>query len=434
MAKIIINHLGAISSFETEINQFNLFIGEQATGKSTICKAIYFFRCIKDELIKYLYNIAIEGQIKEELLPKAINQVCKNIFIELFGSSFKLSKDLQLQYICYDDIYIQANLTQKNKFITIKFSPKFNEKIKMLEKEVLTYHKNSKNYNTILNFGALENLRLHQDIIKKINTLFGDDMETYYIPAGRSLLTLMTNQKTTLSYDSIDLVNKKFMQLIESIQSKFDMGISNVHKYFPDSENKFDVHKISQEIIESLKGEYIIEKRQEYLTIPNSNEKIPINFISSGQQELLWLLNLLYILLLLNKKSFVIIEEPEAHLYPTLQKQVVDFIVQFMNITGSTVFVTTHSPYILSNVNTLYYAGRLISENKKANEVEKIMGKYNYIHPDCINACKLINKPNSTVCEKLIDKDSNEILTELIDEISNTINEKYTELFYLEEE
>lgn len=436
MAKIIINHLGAISSFETEINRLNLFIGEQATGKSTICKAIYFFRSIKDELIKYLYNIAIDGP-QQELFPKAINSVSKQIFIELFGYSWKLPENLSLEYIYSNNIFINVSLrknTRGKKFINIEFSKELKNQIKDFEKELLKYHDNTRTYDTLSSFVSTERLRLHQDIIKKINILFDDEMETYYIPAGRSLLTLMTNQKTKLDYNTIDLVNRKFMQFIENIQPKFDMGISNVHNYYPDGNRKFDVHKMSQEIIQGLKGEYLIENGKEYLAIPDSEEKVPINFISSGQQEILWLLNQLYILLLRNEKSFVIIEEPEAHLYPTLQKNVVDFIVQFMNITGSTVFVTTHSPYILSNVNTLYYAGRLIAENKKTNEVEKIMGKYNYIHPDCINACKLISKPNSTVCQKLIDKDSNEILTELIDEISDTINEKYTDLFYLEEE
>lgn len=47
MGRITIKHLGVIKDFEMDIKQFNLLIGEQATGKSTICKAVYFFRSIK---------------------------------------------------------------------------------------------------------------------------------------------------------------------------------------------------------------------------------------------------------------------------------------------------------------------------------------------------------------------------------------------------
>lgn len=50
MQKIIIKYLGPVRELEMEIKDFNLFIGEQATGKSTVAKAIYFFRIIKSTL------------------------------------------------------------------------------------------------------------------------------------------------------------------------------------------------------------------------------------------------------------------------------------------------------------------------------------------------------------------------------------------------
>lgn len=436
MAKIIIHHLGAISQFEMEIKQFNLLIGEQATGKSTICKAIYFFRTIKDELIKYLYTLAIDGQ-KEELFPKQVNRVCKEIFVELFGYSWKLPQNLNMKYIYSNNIYIEVSLKKRydgKRYINIKFSDELKKNIQIIEKESLNYHDNIRSYDNISSFVSTERLRLHQDIIKKINNLLDDNMETYYIPAGRSLLTLMTNQKTKLDYDTIDLVNRRFMQFIESIQPKFDSGIKEVHRYYTDGQRKFDVHKFSSEIIKSLKGEYSFENGQEYLKIPDSKDKVLINFISSGQQEILWLLNQLYVLLLRNEKSFIIIEEPEAHLYPTLQKNIVDFIIQFMNITESTIIVTTHSPYILNNINNSYYAGNLIKKYGVNNDIEKISGKYNYINPDNILACKLNYNNEHTVCTSLIDTNLAELSTESIDEVSDSINETYTNLFYAEEE
>lgn len=42
MQKIKICYLGPVKELEMKINDFNLIIGEQATGKSTVAKAIYF--------------------------------------------------------------------------------------------------------------------------------------------------------------------------------------------------------------------------------------------------------------------------------------------------------------------------------------------------------------------------------------------------------
>lgn len=69
MQKIIIKYLGPVRELEMEIKDFNLLIGEQATGKSTVAKAIYFFRIIKSTLHHYFYHshIRIPGRIITDL-------------------------------------------------------------------------------------------------------------------------------------------------------------------------------------------------------------------------------------------------------------------------------------------------------------------------------------------------------------------------------
>lgn len=47
MPKLIINKLGPVETCELECSQFMNFTGFQASGKSTIAKAIYYFRTIK---------------------------------------------------------------------------------------------------------------------------------------------------------------------------------------------------------------------------------------------------------------------------------------------------------------------------------------------------------------------------------------------------
>lgn len=135
------------------------------------------------------------------------------------------------------------------------------------------------------------------------------------------------------------------------------------------------------------------------------------------------------------EKAFIIIEEPEAHLYPKLQKEVMDFIAQFMNLTGSTVLVTTHSPYVLTCVNTLLYAGKLLKNDKIKDKVKKVTGKNKFLDPLEMNALKL--KYNfdikHTEVENLMNSDTYELSTELIDDISDSINQIYSNLFYLEE-
>lgn len=437
MAKIIIGHLGVIKNFEMDLKQFNLFIGEQATGKSTICKAVYFFRSIKNELIEYLYAIAIDGQGKNGKFPKVLYGTCIHVFEELFGYIRALPEDLEMEYQFTQQITMKVYLkcTDNKKSIAVNYSDKLSAEMVRLEKLSMDFFYMTKGYDTVSGFASTERLRLHQEIVKSVNEILSDDLETYYIPAGRSLLTLMTNQKTKLDYDTIDLVNRKFMQFIENIQPKFSAGILQLHQAFPKEERNFDVIQMAQQVITGLKGEYIYNQGREYLILPDNKEQVPINFSSSGQQEVLWLLNQLYVLMLKEEKGFIIIEEPEAHLYPKLQKEVMDFIAQFMNLTGSTIFVTTHSPYILTCANNLLYAGKLMRNPMLKEKVEKIAGNNKYLEPLKINAFKIKNnlEKNLTEVDDLLNPVTEELSTELIDDISDTINQTYSSLYYLEE-
>ena len=44
MKKIVIRNNGPVNYFEMAVEKFNLLIGEQAAGKSTIAKSVYYFK------------------------------------------------------------------------------------------------------------------------------------------------------------------------------------------------------------------------------------------------------------------------------------------------------------------------------------------------------------------------------------------------------
>ncbi len=152
------------------------------------------------------------------------------------------------------------------------------------------------------------------------------------------MITLLINNRSLMDSDGLDLITRQFMQIIDNIHGMFSDGIRNVHKRYPDGKRSFDVAKVSEMLISDLKGDYQFVSGKEYIVVQDentSNEKIPINFASSGQQEVLWLLNQPYVLMLKKENAFVIIEEPEAHLYPSLQNKVVEFISYFANVNNS---------------------------------------------------------------------------------------------------
>lgn len=439
MQKIIIKYLGPVRELEMEIKDFNLFIGEQATGKSTVAKAIYFFRIIKSTLTDYLcqlYDTALyNGNDVSDGFNKVLKKELKSVFISLFGYSWDLDKRLYLRYEYTTGIWIDVKLNDKGKkqYISVRYSPKLAQTLKTLEEEALDLFEQKMETATIsLAYASRERLRNYDNFKNRVNEIFDDYKETYYIPAGRSMLTLLVNNRSLLENDNLDLITRQFMQVIDNIHRVFEDGIRNVHKRYPDGERKFDVTRTAEMLITDLKGDYLYQGGKEYIIIEdedNHSERIPINFASSGQQEVLWLLNQLYILMLKKEKAFVIIEEPEAHLYPKLQNEVVKFISYFANINSSSILITTHSPYILTSINSLYCAGKVLDKNPKyARKVYDIIGSNCAITPQNVTALK-INK--ETENSNLINEELQELNTEMIDEISDSVNEEYMELYYL---
>ncbi|MFN4953856.1 MAG: AAA family ATPase [Aphanizomenon sp.] len=81
MQKIIINNFGSIKYAEIEVKKILVLIGEQASGKSTIAKLIYFFKTIQEDLFSQIYrdkqNQSLD--INSDILPP-IQQKFYNFF------------------------------------------------------------------------------------------------------------------------------------------------------------------------------------------------------------------------------------------------------------------------------------------------------------------------------------------------------------------
>ena len=121
---------------------------------------------------------------------------------------------------------------------------------------------------------------------------------------------------------------------------------------------------------------------------------------------------LLILLSVLNSKTSttIIFEEPEAHLFPKDQQRLVELLIYILNHTqsGNRLIITTHSPYILSVLNNLIYAGKLKSKSIDENL---------YLHFENISAYSLSNNK----AKSILNKENNLIDANYIDDVSNDI-------------
>ena len=111
--KLIIHNLGPMKNCELYIKDYMVFTGQQASGKSTVAKSIFFFKNIKNLLMLLIKKqlFLIESEINIPLKDKLIKEIRLN-FLQVFGSTWGMPKDMKISY-CYDTeekIFINISL------------------------------------------------------------------------------------------------------------------------------------------------------------------------------------------------------------------------------------------------------------------------------------------------------------------------------------
>ena len=431
MQKIEIRNFGPIKELNLDIKDFSIFIGPQASGKSTIAKTIFFFKSLNDDLVKYF----IESVEKSDF-SKSIGTYAKSIrqkYLDYFGSSTHLN-GLHLKYYYTEKIWISITIETNHKYITPNFSEQFKDDFKNLVKEAIEFSSflGQRNPSLLTSKDLLqidsEKRKFVFYIKEKCNFIFQEDRELIFIPAGRSLLATLSDQLQFINPRNLDFLMRTFLDKINIVRPIFNKSLSDIIKerrLLTQYEIDYNKTKLADEIISKiLRGKYQYDKDGEKIFY-ETNKYVKLNFSSSGQQESLWILLLLFIIILEKQNVFIVIEEPEAHLFPEAQKEISNLIALMSNVENSQVIITTHSPYILASLNNLILANKVGSENIN---VEKRINKNLWINRDKVYAA-LVTKGQ---VKDIIDNELNIIQQENIDSVSGTINDEFDFLFQFE--
>lgn len=424
MERIVINKLGPIKYCDLEINDFMVFTGPQAAGKSTIAKSIFFFNNIKN-LMLMQFNKRFLGEnitLNLSFENRLIREIRSN-FLQTFGTTWCMDNDMSMEYYYTDTVYIKISLKNNPvslNYIWIDFSEK------------LSAFLNS--YDAV-QLDLLTHARDNEAIKKSIEALFGNSEEIIYIPAGRSMMTLFSSQLmfmySVMSDDqkrSLDYCTQNYLERIMQLKPSFSNSVQTLIK------NKIELTdiKIDKENLQQcadlmrqiLQGEYRNIDGEERLQVAQKRY-VKINFASSGQQEAVWILNVVFYYLLNNKKAFFIIEEPESHLFPNAQKLIAEFISLAKN-GGNKVLLTTHSPYILGTINNMLYANR-ISKEVGRKKLAKIIHPLKWIDFQKMSAYYV----DAGSIQSCMDTEFEEIDNDVIDDASDEINSDFEKMVEL---
>ncbi|MDB9309061.1 AAA family ATPase [Aphanizomenon sp. CS-733/32] len=434
MQRISIENFGPVKKFEADVTNIMLLIGPQASGKSTISRSIFLFKSLKDEILNYIYGDNLASFLPNDHRYNDLLRFIKFNFVQYFGlkpdcaefrSTYQYSSEKQITIYKSED-----NLD-------VKFSFTLENELNLLITEILNYKIISQEqhnpFKSLEELRELEsNKRLQFNYFKsRIDKIFEETHSPVFIPAGRSLMSTLTDQLQEIKNpDTLDYFTKSFVERINLLKTYFTDDLNTLIANKDAALNLGD--DLSRLLKKILKGEYRFNADidQERIYFKN-NQYVKLQYASSGQQESVWILLLIFRYILDGTSVFMVFEEPEAHLYPETQSDIVELIGLLANVYNNQIIITTHSPYILSSFNNLLYAHQ-VGKNKVGDEreaVESIVNSKSWIDPDRISAYFI----SENGYESIIDEELKLIQAEKIDSASSIINDKFNDLFNLDE-
>ena len=457
MQKIIIDKFRQITHAEIELRDFVFLIGEQASGKSTIAKLIYYFKSLKQEYIAFFDEDGILnfGTIVREKLKKNI----QDKFAVYFGKSYLLDDDFKVTYYFSTDEDFYVTLSKKNDSLNFSFSDKqwnvlcsesyqLIGELKRLPKTSKINQRSSIPSQSAFFDEQRREMSINRKKIIAANKIFCDERDCMFLPAGRNITVSYPGQFQMLFYgelrsatyeeskdNSIDLLLMRDFFSYSRLLTDF----FSIQQLVKPTKSRFE-RKIYDNIMGTLRGKYKNESGFEKIMHGDDSHFTPLSKASSGQQEAIRIIQDAMYILTENLKASRIIEEPETHLFPKAQQLLIQLLILVANKTNNQIIITTHSPQVMATFNNLLYYSRVLqSSPDKKGEIERRFGTEGFDESKQEQLNITINKfqaysltPNEEIyCKSIVDSTTNLIGENFIDEATESIYDEFDFLYSL---
>ncbi len=402
-----LKNIGAIKDAKIELGELTVICGKNNTGKTYITYSIYGFlheltflfmkaKKFNSLKIKKIINIDLKS-LEEELviinkfLGKSYTQNLQNIFnvnVEEFSDS---------KFNFFSSIVQENNFTFKAKIK--ENDDKFCEVIATKKDKCLEITiENANEQETI--FLAF-NLSLYACYFGRIFR------QAFIISAERTGIQLFQKELDKRKNDLIkELTKTRDLDLLEEKLARFALPIENNIDFTRDYYNIVKLNSFLKEkhpdivnYIEEMLGiEYAIVNGERVVIDKKTGKALPYYMASASALALfdlhVWLKHKA------QKGDILFIDEPELNLHPGNQIKIARLLVKLINV-GINVFVTTHSDYIIKELNNL-----LMLSNEFPEKTE-LMNEYDYQQGDILQAKDLkayIANTDGTVSQVEIDE------------------------------
>lgn len=386
MQKLTIRGFLGIQAAEVEIASLTVIIGPQASGKSVIARLIFFFN-------EYFADFDELPLMKNEH-KKTYDSRKKNDFCKIFPP-----------YAWHDEAFTieykngQHSITLRSgsgsSSLELTTSPSVATSFRQLKQAFQDFS------GSFPIDSRTSSLRLLREFRNQVELSDFRYEHALFVPAARSFYaTIREEIFAILSMDEkIDRIIMQFGDFYESAKVRLGLDSERGGK-------SSEYLKYKEYFDEIVRGKYVRIDGRDWIEMERG--RVEMSKASSGQQEAFPLL--VALAQFPAKGRTLVIEEPEAHLFPMAQSSILDFIVRQAVTKSTSMFITTHSPYLLGALNNyILRGGRALGRG---------------IEPSAVRAYCL----NDGESELIIDEETGLVSADYIDQVSDLIYRELAEI------
>lgn len=375
MTTLTVREFSCIRQATVELGRLNILIGPQASGKSILSKLFYFFfDALETQYTRLPAHLELD-EFRSEI---------SRSFTRWFPVTAWGSQTFEILFIAGDAC---ITITRKkpwrkpsSEFHVVfgeEFERRFHAYVKKLRELRAPLRGTELEFHS--SFGLYELGRSH------LAGLLGSDYidGQSFVPAGRSFFTSVG--KAIAVFEQGNVLDPATLDF-----GRFWAAARDRRLFAPPH------LQAPHHLVEKIFGGRLIRERDLEYVKAGDGRKIPLTSLSSGQQELLPLwVALQYRFSRPDRDYLMYIEEPEAHLFPEAQSQLIEHLTSL--VTGRAdkrrLFMTTHSPYVLTKLNNLLKAGELGYRASKDRQslISEVVPKASWLRPQQLRAYAIVD-------------------------------------------
>ncbi len=364
-----LKNIGILKQAEFSLGNLTVICGENNTGKTYAACALYGFLRSWHQFVRFPISDAQIQQALTERVKIELSQATDDILIE---ACKKYTEQLHKIFAAPEDSFQKSEFRLLTNKINIQ-DKKFNSRLTSLENPAFIFAKDKGSKEAILTARIEEEQEreINTDSVKSaIDFIIIDDIFSGAFPrpfivsaertgistfrkelnfARSQLLKEMAGADKDI--DPRQLMSKGYQRYPSPIETDVDFmeQLQDVAK------NKSFIAKEHPEILDDFTdlvgGTYAITQNDQLYYIPKgTRSKLTMVESSSSARALLDLS--FYLNCIAQKGDLLMVDEPELSLHPENQRRIARLFARLVNL-GVKVFITTHSDYIVKELNTL---------------------------------------------------------------------------------